>query len=269
VLLLHGQPGSARDWDRVIAALAERDAQARAIAVDRPGWDGRSPAGGLALSATAAVAALDAAGAERATVVGLSFGGAVAAWLAAEHPERVAAQVLVSPAANLASIQPVDRLLAAPLAGYLISAALMGGAAAALSARWVRRRLEAGFALPDEYLLAAARRLRSPAAWESFVVEQRALLRDLPDLEARLSRISVPTTIVLGTADTIVPVASGRRLAAQIPGAELVEIDGGHHVLPAEHPARLAEIILAARSGAPGARAARSARGAAGERPDL
>ena len=41
VLLLHGQPGGAGDWDHVIAAL---DRQVRAIAIDRPGWDGQSRA---------------------------------------------------------------------------------------------------------------------------------------------------------------------------------------------------------------------------------
>jgi pimeloyl-ACP methyl ester carboxylesterase len=51
---------------------------------------------------------------------------------------------------------------------------------------------------------------------------------------------------VIGTADTIVPVQAGRQLSEQIPGAELVEIDGGHHVLAAEHPGRLADLILAA-----------------------
>lgn len=243
VLLLHGQPGSAHDWDLVVDAIGDR---APVLAIDRPGWDGRTPPGDVAASARAAAAALEAAGASDATVAGLSFGGAVAAWLAIERPDLVGALVLIAPAANRESLQLVDRLLAAPVAGYIVSAAVLSGAAVALTSGRIRRRLESAFSLPDDYLLATARRLRGPAAWNSFVVEQRALLRDLPALEDRLGQIAAATTVVIGTSDTIVPVQAGRRLAGQIPEARLVEIGGGHHVLAAEHPGRLAELILAA-----------------------
>jgi pimeloyl-ACP methyl ester carboxylesterase len=243
VLLFHGQPGSAADWDRLRAELGDR---ARTIAIDRPGWDGVSPAGGLAESARAGVAALDAAGVERAIVVGLSFGGAVAAWMAIYHPERVAALVLAAPAANQASLEPIDRLLALPVIGYVASAALLSGVAFGLTSRRVRRYFGSAFALPDDYLRASAQRFRGRAAWDAFVAEQRALFRDLPVLERRLSEIAVPTTVVIGTADPIVPLASGRLLATQIPGARLVEIPGAHHVLSAEHPEALAEVILRA-----------------------
>src|SRR5205807_9865975 len=96
ILLLHGQPGTARDWDRVRDAIGTR---AETIAIDRPGWDGDRPPADLAGNAQAALDALDAAGAERAVVVGHSFGGAVAAWVAATHRERVRALVLVAPSA--------------------------------------------------------------------------------------------------------------------------------------------------------------------------
>lgn len=251
VLLLHGQPGSGRDWDLVVAAIGSR---AKTIAFDRPGWSGGSPAGGLQHNADAALACLDGAGVGRAVVAGLSFGGAVAAWLAVQHPERVAALVLVSPAANTASLQPVDRLLALPVAGYAASAALLAGAGVALASSRIRQRLETRFALPDDYLRSASHRLRNPAAWDAFVVEQRALLRDLPELERRLNQITSPSSVVVGTSDTVVPLEAGRLLTKQIPGAALVEIEGGRHVLPAEHPARLAEVILGAARAAPSTR---------------
>src|SRR5581483_8349518 len=127
VLLLHGQPGSAADWRPVVDALSA--AGVTVLAPDRPGW-GRheAPAGGLEHNARAAVDALDAHGATAAIVVGHSFGGAVAAWLAARHPERVGALVLIGPAANGSSLVPLDHLLAFPVAGYLTSASLMAGA---------------------------------------------------------------------------------------------------------------------------------------------
>lgn len=243
VMLLHGQPGSARDWTLVQAAIGDR---AQTLAIDRPGWDGHSAPGGLGPNAAAAVAALDRAGVDRAVVVGLSFGGAVAAWLAVTYPDRVAALVLVSPAANTAALAPVDRLLALPVLGYLASSGLLAGAGLALAVGRVRQRLERTFVLPDDYLRSAGRRLRKPAAWQAFIVEQRALLKEIPLLEARLGEIGSRTTVVVGTSDTIVPREAGALLTRQIRGASLVEIEGGHHVLPAEHPDRLAEIILGA-----------------------
>jgi pimeloyl-ACP methyl ester carboxylesterase len=209
ILLLHGQPGNARDWDAVIASIGTG---ANVLAVDRPGWDGSSAPGGFERSAEAALAALDLAQADSATVVGYSYGAGVAAWIAARHPERVERLVLVSPAANTASLTLVDRLLALPLVGHAASVALGS--------------------------------LRSPRTARSFYVEQRSLIRDLSALEAALHRISAPTTIVIGTSDTVVPPRSARLLAAQIGSSELIDVPGGHHLLIAEIPARLAEIIL-------------------------
>jgi pimeloyl-ACP methyl ester carboxylesterase len=241
-LLLHGQPGSARDWQWLQAELSGR---LPTLAIDRPGYDGRSAAGGFAHSGEAAIAALDAAGEQRAVIVGHSFGGAVAAWLGVHRPARVAALVLVAPAANVDCLAPIDRVLGAPVIGPLSSAAMLSGASLALGSAQARHRIARAFALPDEMLSTTARRLRSHATRRAFVIEQRALLRELPQLEAELGKISAPTMIVTGTADVVVPPRAARRLAEQIPGAELHEIAGAHHVLPAEHPARLADLIAA------------------------
>jgi pimeloyl-ACP methyl ester carboxylesterase len=244
VLLLHGQPGLARDWDRVVAAIGDR---AEAIAIDRPGWGGAADVPtGVGGNASAALAALDGRGIERATIVGHSFGGAVAAWLAAHHPQRVASLVLVAPSANADSLLWLDRWLATPAAGYLASVGALGALGLALAADPVRRRLARELGLEERYLRAAAHLLTSPAAWRAFFVEQRALIRELPLLEAALDRIVAPTSIVSGAADRIVPVAASRRLARQIPGAELVLVERAGHLLPLRHGERLAELILAA-----------------------
>jgi pimeloyl-ACP methyl ester carboxylesterase len=246
VLLLHGQPGGAGDWDRVRAAIGTRTPT---LAIDRPGWDGHRAPANLEGNAEAALEALDAAGAERATVVGHSFGGAVAAWLAASHPQRVTALVLVSPAANCASLYRMDYLTAAPVAGYAASVATLGGLGLSLTAGPVRRRLAAALGLDDRYLQAAARVLRTPGAWRAYAAEQRVLVDDLPALEAQLKRITAPTTIVAGTADWVVPRVSVRRLAEQIETAELILVADAGHLLPQQAPERLADLIVAASSG--------------------
>lgn len=243
ILLLHGQPGAARDWDRVRAAIGGRG---RTIAIDRPGWNGRSAPRDLEGNAQAALAPLDDERIDRATVVGHSFGGAVAAWLAARYPARVEALVLVAPSANLASLSRLDSVLAAPVVGRVASSALLAGLGLALETAPVRARIAGGLALDDRYLEVAGRLLLRPSSWRAFFLEQRLLFRELPALEARLPDISAPTTIVAGAADRIVPATSARRLKDQIPEAELVLLDRADHLLPLRNAQRLAEVIVGA-----------------------
>jgi pimeloyl-ACP methyl ester carboxylesterase len=235
VLLLHGQPGSVRDWDGVVGRLGHR----RFVAFDRPGWDGVRAATHLDGNARAAVTELDLHGIDRAVVVGHSFGGAVAARLATQHAERVAGLVLLAPSANLASLQAIDRLLAAPLAGPILSGLMFGLGGWALSLGRLRQTLPGD----NDYLRAAGRRLRSPAAWRAFVVEQRALVADLPVLEPTLGRIAAPTRILAGSSDRVVPLTSLRQLATQIPGARLQLVDGEGHLLPLRRPAAVVRAI--------------------------
>jgi len=218
ILLLHGQPGGATDWDRVIARL---DSGVQAVAIDRPGWDGSSRACDLECNAGHALAALDRAGAHRATIAGYSLGGAVAAWIAATHPERVSRLVLIAPAANTQSLVPLDYLLAAPVLGELAGTAAIAATTLALRRRPTLRALRA------------------------FVAEQRMLIRQLPVLERLLPRISAPATVVSGTADRLVPRRSARALASQIPDTELIEIEAANHLLLWTHPGRLARILAA------------------------
>lgn len=242
VLLLHGQPGIARDWDRVLGALAGR---VQAIAVDRPGWDGRRAPRDLPGNVAAALEVLDAHGVSRATIVGHSFGAAVAAWLAADHPERVGALALLAPAGNAASLQWIDRWLGAPLLGPWLSAAAVLGSGVALGTPLVRRSLGERFSVPDDYLVAIGRVMRQPFARRTFLVEQRAMLSQLPTLETTLSRIRAPTTIMIGSADRVVPGSSAKVLAGQIAGSSLVPVKGAGHLLAMQHAQPIAEEIVA------------------------
>ncbi len=242
VLLLHGQPGSAHDWDRVVAELGP---EVETIAIDRPGWDDARPPSDLAGNASAAIEALDARGVKRATVVGHSLGAAVAAWLAIEHPARVQRLVLAAPAVNGASLSWVDSLLAAPVAGSVASVAALSGAGLALAAPPLRRRIADLLGLDESYLDMSSRRLLTPAAWRAFVSEQRMLVRDLPGLERRLAEIAAPTTVVSGRDDRIVSPSAAREVAAQIDNARLVLLDRAGHLLPQRQAARLASLILA------------------------
>jgi pimeloyl-ACP methyl ester carboxylesterase len=223
--------------------LACLDSSVETVAVDRPGWDRASAATGIAGNAAAAISELDRREIGRALVVGHSFGGAVAAWLAAFHPERVSGLVLAAPAANVASLTWTDELLAAPVVGSLLSATMLAGAAGVLrSARG--RRLASGRARLDEgYLRGLSRLLARPAAWRSFIVEQRALVSELPELERSLGAIRARTVVVEGVGDRIVPVAAARALARQIDDASLMLLPRAGHLLPHQHAPQLAKVI--------------------------
>jgi pimeloyl-ACP methyl ester carboxylesterase len=67
-----------------------------------------------------------------------------------------------------------------------------------------------------------------------FIVEQR------PDLTGRLAEVRAPALLVWGDADTISPLAVGRRLASVLPRAELVVIPGGDHALARDRAAEVA-----------------------------
>ncbi len=150
LVLLHGQPGSPADWQRVAARLP---AQLHAVAADRPGYgSSRFPAGGFAANARAVLDDLDARGITRAVLVGRSYGGGVALAAASLAPPRVEAVIL------LASVGPGcvngwDKLLAAPGAGQLcalVAWRLTPWMARARLARIARRR---GRPLrPDEHV---------------------------------------------------------------------------------------------------------------------
>jgi pimeloyl-ACP methyl ester carboxylesterase len=247
VLLLHGQPGGARDWDRVVAALA---GSVQTIAPNRPGWDRHSPAVGLAGNARAALAALDAEGVEQAIVVGHSLGAAIAVWAATLDPGRVTGLVLAAPAANRASLALFDHWLTLPVAGSLTSSASLAGLGLVLRTSPLRRRLAERSGLDERYLLSSGRDLLTPWARRAFVTEQRALVRDLPALEDRLEQVRAPTLILTGTEDRIVPGDAPRELAEQIRGAQLIEVEKAGHLLPQLHAQDLAQAILLAVSGA-------------------
>ncbi len=223
----------------MIAAL---DGAARPVAPYRPGWDGHSRALDLPGNANAAAATLEAP----AIVVGHSFGAGVAAWMAVLHPGLVRALVLVSPSANVAALTGFDSVLAAPVLGPVLSGAVLASIGGTLSLPPVRREISSRLGLDPDFLRAGGRLLTRPRAWRSFEVEQRALLRDLPALELRLHEISAPTTILSGTADTVVPPRAARLLATQIPGAELELVHGAGHLIPHQHPDLVAAAVAEA-----------------------
>lgn len=250
VVLVHGQPGTAEDWDLVAGLLAEGR---RVVRDDRPGWGSNSHhrPGGIFANAEALVGRLsDEDG--PATVVGHSYGAAVAVAAAHLHPELVSRLVLVCPALTPESLGWLDLVLSLPLVGSALafgSFTVAGRILGILDQHGERLpglitdRLWPLAGTGVSSVFAAARR-----PWASFVAEQRALPGDLKDLEAILGDLEVPVTIVGGARDRVVRPVCLAELTETIPRSEIVWLEGGH-LLPWTAPHALAKAIAAAVSG--------------------
>jgi pimeloyl-ACP methyl ester carboxylesterase len=241
VVLLHGQPGSAADWDRVVPLLAD---DLTVVVPDRPGY-GRTggPAVGFVANAAAVVDLLDRLGLARAVVVGHSWGGGVAITVAGRHPDRVAGMVLLASVGPDDPVGPLDRLLASWPLGDALSAVTIGGGARLLGAGPVRRHVLPRLPAPVRTAAAVMRTPRDRALWRSFAEEQRSYVREVADLGADLAAVRGPVTVVTGTVDHVVGPAVAAGLAAAVPGAELVEVPGVGHLLPHDAPGAVARAV--------------------------
>lgn len=245
LVLLHGQPGSAADWRQLTRRLP---AQLHAVAADRPGYgSSRLAAGGFATNAQAVLDDLDARGIQRAVLVGHSYGGGVALSAASLAPHRVEAVVL------LASVGPGcvnrwDRLLAAPGAGPLCALAAWRLTPWIARARLARIEQRRGRPLqPDEHinwqLWGYAGREHRPL-WRTFLAEQRALLRELGELEQVLPSVQAPVLLLADPKDTVVPIDTACRLTRALSHARLHLIEGAGHQLPRRAPDAVADAIV-------------------------
>jgi pimeloyl-ACP methyl ester carboxylesterase len=162
--------------------------------------------------------------------------------MARNHPDRVRHAVLVG-SVGPGCVTPIDRVLAAPLAGAIVARAALP-AYHRLATRWSARVL--GQALGGDIGDAVRRegRHHGRRVWRSFLVEQRALVRETPSLFSDLDSVTVPITVVTGGVDRVVPPGSARRLAEALPQARLHVLPGvGHHV-PYAAPQRLVNLVL-------------------------
>ncbi|HVC70424.1 MAG TPA: alpha/beta hydrolase [Acidimicrobiales bacterium] len=247
VLAVHGQPGLATDWDAVAGHL-EHDH--RFLAPDRPGY-GRSGGDPLAMAANAEVLAdlLLERRAAPATVVGHSYGGGIAALLAARRPDLVSALVLVAPVGRADSIGALDHLLAWPWAGEALTAAgLLAFGRVLPRLRGLAGRLPGGrlawleASLPDRHFVELTSH-SGRQIWRSFVFEQRALMTEISDVERAFPHVGVPTVVITGTWDVVVPSSVAATVATAITGSELVTVARTGHFIPRDQPRLVADAV--------------------------
>jgi len=234
LLLVHGFPLDRSMWRRVSSGLTGW----RRIAPDLRGLGlSEAPASGYAMAEYAddLVALLDSVRVESVVLCGFSMGGYVAFELLRRHPERVRALVLVNTRAT-----PDDA------AGREKRNATIARI----------RRDGPGFLAEDMLprLLAPA----SLATMPDVVRETRAMMgvhtatglvgaleamRDRQSAVPLLPTITVPTLVVHGSDDQLIPLAEARAMAGAIPGAQFAVIPGAGHLAPLEQPVNSGRVI--------------------------
>lgn len=241
VLTLHGGMGGYdQSWLLARALLADLF-DIRVVAVSRPGYLGTRLAVGETAEqqADAYAALLDVLKIDRVVVAAVSAGGPSALQFALRHPDRCAALILVSTATGKLDVRPeiksrmrmMGLLARIPGVPLLLRRQVLRNPHAA-AARAIRDQATRVRTLADPE---AASLLKSLQA--GVMTRLRARLpgttndtnrfEALPDFP--FEKIAVPTLVIHGAADAVVPVAHGRAAVSRIPGAEMVEIPGGEH----------------------------------------
>lgn len=186
---------------------------------------------GLADMARDAWGVLDALGLQQAHVCGASMGGMIAQHMAAQQPSRLKSLTLMMTTSGARHL---------PRPSLAVQRALLSKAPPRSDREALLRRLENTFTLigspgyrtpPDvlrERAAAALDRAYRPAG----VARQLVAVVADGDRSALLPRIAVPTHIIHGAADPLVPPLAAHDLKAKIPGATLDLVDGMGHDLP-------------------------------------
>jgi pimeloyl-ACP methyl ester carboxylesterase len=251
VLLVHGMNGSAHDFPDALLDDLARDH--RVIALDRPGHAGSTRGGGaldLSANARAVLAVLDALGVEHATLMGHSYGAAIALRLALDAPGRVAGLLLLAPCTVVDERNIRHTRLPLP-PGRARRAALWLATlpVGSIAARRARREAWHPEAPPPGPMFSRAHALvpsQVEAAFENF----HTLPQDLAALAAELPCLTAPLVVLVGAQDVVTP---WRGHAAWLPGVlpctKLRVLEGVGHWLPRQRPELVAAAVRAMENG--------------------
>jgi pimeloyl-ACP methyl ester carboxylesterase len=248
VLLIHGMAGSSMTWKQVMPALSE---QFTVVAPDLLGHGSSDKlAGDYSLGAFASTLRdlLVALGHEYATVVGQSLGGGIAMQLAYQYPERCERLVLVGSGGLGREVNRLLKLLTLPGSEAVLK---LGCAARVRSAMATVGGLASRVGLQPAPVIAELWRSYTSLADED---TRRAFLRTLRAVidprgqavsaENRLHLASeMPTLIVWGDADRIIPVEHAHAAHTAIPGSQLEVFEGTGHYPHCEAPDRFVTVL--------------------------
>jgi pimeloyl-ACP methyl ester carboxylesterase len=242
VVLIHGLPGTAQDFDEVTALLPGR----HTIALDRPGFGYSSGGYHPAAEQLAALRQLfEALGVRRPVLVGHSYGGTLALAYAEQRPQDVRGLVLVAAAAGGEHSDAFQRAqsrfvqflswpVVQPIADVTFSQLVRTASAKAADT--------AAFD-PDEVDPSHEERVLAlnmqHSDLDAYAGEQLAADDVIADVDEGLADVQTAAVVIQGAKDQFVKPEHGRKIAATLPDSRLVMVSGGH-MPPYVHPAVVA-----------------------------
>lgn len=247
-ILLHGFPEHAGAWSALSASLA--GAGYRVWAPDQRGYGGSDKpprVADYALDTLAAdvVGLIDAAGRERAVVIGHDWGAAVAWWVAQTHPERVERLVAINVPHPAVMAARVRRDLAQLRKSWYILAFQLPRIPEALASRHGFRALARALTsssrpgtFADADLAAYRRAWGQPGALRAMLDWYRAIVRHPPRMPAR-PRITVPTLLLWGVRDVALERSLAQPSVDLCDDGRLVWFEDATHWVHHEEPERV------------------------------
>jgi 3-oxoadipate enol-lactonase len=232
LVLSHALGLSLAMWDPQVAVLSQRF---RVIRYDHRGHGGSPvPPGPYTIEELGRdlLHLLDRLGLERVSFCGLSLGGMVGMWVAANAPDRIDRLVLCCTAARMP--RPDDF---ATRAGT-VRADGMDAIADSLIGRW----FTPAFPASHPEIIARIRAILLATSREGYAGACEALAQ--MDLRDDLPRITAPTLVIGAERDQSTPPEKSREIAQRIPGAQLVLIQNAAHLANLEQPDAVTEQIL-------------------------
>lgn len=244
MILIHGYTASTYVWQTVAPAFAEQGFHV--VAVDligfgfssKPAWFDYS----IASQARVVEQFMNRLGIGRACIVGNSYGGAVAATIALDYPERVEKLVLVDSVINdEPKNHPILKLAGIRGVGEFVSPFLID------SKRFIRKRMRATLA-PENHHLITNERVDSVIRPLKAADGHRSVLRtgrnwDANRIEADANLINHPTLIVWGENDKVIPLRDGEKLHEAILHSHLVVFKNCGHVPQEEKSDDFVEVV--------------------------
>ncbi|MGH9301276.1 MAG: alpha/beta fold hydrolase [Acidimicrobiales bacterium] len=260
VVLLHGLTGSSTTWREVMPALS------RHFTVMAPDMLGHGqsakPRGDYSLGAYASGVRdlMVALGIPRASLVGHSLGGGVAMQMAYQFPERCQRLALVASGGLGREVTVLLKLASLPGSEYILSVVLNNELHSLLE--WVGsplRRLGLRLGPTNKEIWRSYSGLTDRDGLDAFINTVRAVV-DLGGQRVSASdrlylASKVPTLIVWGDRDRVIPVEHAYRAHKAIPGSRLEIIEGAGHFLPFEEGERFLDILTQFLTGTTPARA--------------
>jgi pimeloyl-ACP methyl ester carboxylesterase len=244
MILIHGFAASNLVWSKVFLEFAE--AGYRVLAPDLLGYGYSEKPRHLdytiASQANMIVSFLKQLEIDRAIFLGSSYGGAIAATIALDHPALVEKLIMVGAVNNNKPTRYLlMRLFGSPIIGDVLSPLLVG------SRRLLRMRMKRvydrhSWELDERRVDARHLPLRTRGAHRAIIRTVRRWDAERVSREAHL--ITQPTLLLWGDTDREVPLADGKRLHEAIPGSRLIVFRECGHLPHEEYPAQFTKVVL-------------------------